>query len=340
MNVKEYVSLAPLTTLGVGGKARFFIEVRDEADIDHARKRAREQKVPLFVLGGGSNVLIPDATIEGVVLRVMLQGIKITEKGDNVFVCAGAGVSWNKIVDGVGGRDVYGIENLAGIPGSLGGAVVQNIGAYGAEFSTVFDYANVVHAETGERAQITHADADFAYRTSYFKKHPELIITQVALRLSKSVRPDRSYPDVVKAHAAGVPLSTPAEIARAIRAIRAKKFPHSPGEGTAGSFFKNPIVPSEQYASLAKQFRGLPAYPQEGGMVKLPLAWLLDHALHLKGHAIGPVRLYEKQPLVIVARVGATASDINTFARDIERRVFETTGLTIEREVEMFGARI
>ncbi len=339
MKIKEHVPLAPFTTLGVGGTARFFIEVHHEGDIYEAITLAREHNLPMFILGGGSNVLVPDAGVEGVVLKMEIQDIDIKDDYGSVTIVAGAGICWDDVVDAAGERGVFGIENLAGIPGSLGGAAVQNIGAYGAELSSVFEYADTIQIVTGERMRVSRADAAFAYRTSFFKKHPEMLITRVALRLSKNARPNLNYPDVARVHAAGVPFSTPTEIARAVRAIRAKKFPHARGEGTAGSFFKNPIVSQELATSLGKRFPGLPVFPQEDGTVKIPLAWLLDHVLHLKGYAIGPVRLYEEQPLVIVARASATARDVDVLARDVAENVLRTTGISIKREVETFGTR-
>ena len=339
MKIKEHISLAPFTTLGVGGTARFFIEAHHEGDMYEAMAFAQERNLPVFILGGGSNVLVPDAGVEGVVLKMGTQDIDIKDNDESAAIVAGAGICWDDIVDAAGKRGVFGIENLAGIPGSLGGAAVQNIGAYGAELSSVFEYADTIQIVTGKRMRISRTDAAFAYRTSFFKKHPEVLIARVALQLSKNARPNISYPDVARVHAAGTPLSTPIEIARTIRTIRAKKFPHARGEGTAGSFFKNPIISQELATSLRKRFQGLPAFPQEDGTVKIPLAWLLDHVLHLKGYAIGPVRLYEEQPLVIVARAGATAHDVDVLARDVAENVLRAIGISIEREVETFGTR-
>lgn len=339
MNLQERVSLAPHTTLGVGGEARFFILAENEQDIDEAIAFAQKENLPLFVLGEGSNVLVPDAGVAGVVLRLAMRAITVTDEGEAVVISGEAGARWDTVVDEVGARGVFGIENLAGIPGSLAGAAVQNIGAYGAEFSAVFLHADTVDCTTGARRRITLPDARFAYRTSFFKEHPEFTITRVVLRLLKGARPNLSYPDLARAAAAGAPLSTPKEIAAAVRAIRANKFPHLAGEGTAGSFFKNPIVSSEQAAALSKRFPGLPTFPQESGMVKVPLAWLLDHALSLKGYAVGAVRLYERQPLIIVARAGATAAEVDVFARAVAARVHDATGIVVEREVETFGSR-
>ena len=333
------VLLAPFTTFHIGGPARVLIEAHTDTEVEGAIAYAREHNLPLFPLGAGSNILVPDTGVEGVVLKITSDDIAFQIKENETFLIAGAGVLWEKIINAASERNLFGIENLAGIPGTMGGASVQNIGAYGAEFADVFEYADVIDSTTGVHKRVTRTEASFAYRTSFFKKHRELVVLRVALHLSKQGIPNITYPDLARASENGTPLKTPSEIARAIRAIRSEKFPRAADEGTAGSFFKNPIIPRSLADSLARNFPGLPAFLQEDGEVKVPLAWLLDHALSLKGYSKGLVRLYEKQPIVIVTRAGATATDVDAFARDIADRVFAATGIAIEREVETFGAR-
>ena len=337
MKVQEHISLAAFTTLGVGGEARFFVEVHSVEEIKDAIEYAREHNLQIYPLGAGSNILVPDTGINGIVLKISLNDISFENKDDETFLIAGAGTLWEKIVDSASERNLFGIENLAGIPGTIGGASIQNIGAYGAEFSNVFAYADVIDKTTGICKRIVRTEAEFAYRNSFFKKHRELIIMNVALRFSNKTLPNIIYADLACAHTEGVALSTPSEISLAIRAIRAKKFPCTVEEGTAGSFFKNPVISLELADSLKSRFLDLPMFPQENGEVKISLAWLLDHALSLKGFSIGNVRLYEGQPLVIVANKKATASDIDSFACEIAKRVFSATNIQIEREVETFG---
>jgi len=336
---KDQVSLAPFTTFHIGGSARLLAEIHTEEDLKAAFALARERGLPLFVLGAGSNVLVPDAGVEGVVARVMIGGISHEDAGEDELLVAGAGVLWDDVVDAAAARGTYGIENLAGIPGTLGGAVVQNIGAYGAELKDVFEYADATDRTTGASRRIQRSDAAFAYRDSVFKAHRELVVTQVALRLKKRSEPNIAYADLARARELGTPLATPREIVRAVRDIRALKFPSGAGEGTAGSFFKNPVISSAQAEALRERFPGMPLFPQGGGRAKVALAWLLDHALSLKGYAEGSVRCYEKQPLVIVAQSGATARDVHAFADSIAARVLTETGIAIEREVESFGTR-
>lgn len=337
--IQTSIPLAPFTTFRIGGLAHTFIEAHTDIEIEDAIVCAHKLNLPLFPLGAGSNILVPDKGVGGVVLKISLNDIVFENKGDETLLIAGAGTLWEKIVDAASERDLFGIENLAGIPGTIGGASVQNIGAYGTELADVFEYADVINCTSGEHRRVARAEATFSYRTSFFKKHRECIVTRVALRLLKQASANISYPDLANASASGISLKTPSEISSAIRAIRRTKFPRATGEGTAGSFFKNPIIPRELADSLVQRFPGLPMFPQEDDRVKISLAWLLDHALSLKGFSKGNVRLYEGQPLVIVACAGATAAEVGAFACEIEECVFSATGITIEREVETFGTQ-
>lgn len=332
------MQIAPLTTFHIGGPAPFFIEAYTTKDIEDAIIYAHENKLPLYILGGGSNVLVQDAGVTGVVLKIAMRDIVFENNGDEVSLVAGAGAVWEDVVDHAITRGLFGIENLAGIPGTIGGASVQNIGAYGAELKDVFAYADVIDSVTSSPRRIISAEAAFSYRTSFFKQHHGYIITRVALRLTKRGTPNITYPDLHRAQASGVSLTTPEEIARTIRGIRALKFPQDIHEGSAGSFFKNPVISCEHADVLTKRFPGIPTFPQVDGSIKISLAWLLDHALSLKGFSIGRVRLYEEHPLVIVAQPGALAIEVDALACEVEKRVHAATDITIEREVEMFGA--
>lgn len=337
--IRTDVPLAPFTTFRVGGPARFFAEAHTLSDVDDAIAYSRAHTLQLRPFGAGSNLLIPDDGIPGVVLKVAMGGIACEESGDTALVTADAGAAWEEVVDSVTERELFGIENLAGIPGTVGGAVVQNIGAYGAELKDVFEYADAIEIATGVGRRFDKAAAAFGYRDSFFKRHRGFVITSVTLRLMRHAAPNLSYPDLARASAAGVPCDTPQDIAHAVRAIRSAKFPHGIREGTAGSFFKNPVVSRDIAAALVLKFPGMPLFPQ-GERVKVPLAWVLDQVLSLKGFSMGNARLYEKHPLIIVARAGARAEEIDALAREVEQRVFATLGLAIEREVETFGAQV
>ncbi len=338
MIVRERVILSPYTSLSVGGPARFFVEATSEQDVSDAVDFAAREHLPILPLGGGTNVLVPDAGVEAVVLSFGSGHFSCTPAHDtNTLLVADAGVSWDALVDAAAAQDLWGIENLAGIPGRAAGALVQNIGAYGVEFSSVFTYADVFDCGARAVRHISRSDAHLAYRTSLFKEDHTLIILRIALTLSGRGTPQLAYADLVRAQEAGVVLSTPRDIVKTVRSIRAAKFPQRP-DSTAGSFFKNPIVSGEQARALQKRFPGLPVYPESSGRIKLSLAWLLDHALGLKGFTEGHVRLFEKQPIVLVALPGATAREIDTFACSIERRVHDELSIRIEREVALFDA--
>ncbi|HYF29449.1 MAG TPA: UDP-N-acetylmuramate dehydrogenase [Candidatus Paceibacterota bacterium] len=341
MTIEESVPLATLTTLRVGGPARYVISIKKPADLPEAVAFAAERSLPITVLGGGSNVLAPDAGYAGVVLHMQLPGISFADAGAAVLVTAGAGASWDVLVEKAVARGLWGIENLAGIPGTVGAAPVQNIGAYGMELEQVFVSADVYDRRTGEVRPYMHNECAFEYRQSRFKSEPELIITSVTLELKKDGSPQLQYGDLAARAAVGEPLGTPAAVAAAVRSIRARKFPDLAVCGTAGSFFKNPIISEEKYTKLAVRFGditeihgAIPRYPlQREGEVKIPLAYILDKVLGMRGYRIGPVHLFNAQPLVLVADEGATQQDIDALANDVAQKVFEATGIAIEREV-------
>jgi len=333
MTVRESFLLAPHTSFHIGGPVRLFVEASSAEDVRAAVALAHARSLPFLPLGGGSNILVPDEGVEAVVAKILLDNIVF----DGDMVVAGAGVSWEAFVSSAAERGLWGVENLAGIPGSVGGALVQNIGAYGAELADTFAWTEALNTQSGEITRLTAPDVRLAYRTSLFKERRELIILRVALALSSTGEPNLAYADLARAQEVGVALTTPHELATTVRAIRATKFPPSSEGGTAGSFFKNPVVTHQEAAVLAERFPGIPQFLQSEGGAKVSLAWILDHALALKGFSVGKARLYERQPLVVVTDVGAQAADVDALACEVARRVHEATGITIEREVETFG---
>ena len=335
MIVTENESLARHTTFHIGGPARFFITCESTTDVADAVAFAKSQKRALLPLGGGSNVLVPDDGVEGVVTHIAIPGIYFEDTGDTVLVRVGAGVRWHDVVLAAVERNLWGIENLATIPGTMGGAVVQNIGAYGTELSNVFSEARVCNTETLLEESIDLANAAFGYRTSLFKTNRNYIVLEATLRLEKKGTPIYGYADLA-GFADENPQASPREIAAAVTQIRERKFPSHGEEGTAGSFFKNPVVDEQTAAILRTRFPELPQRSQEHGGVKIPLAWILDNVLGLKGYEQNGVRLFEQQPLVLVARPGTTAAAVDALASDIGKRVADEVGISIEREVETF----
>lgn len=333
MIVREHVALSELTTFKVGGLARFVCECISLQDVEEAIVLAGTHNIPFTVLGEGSNVLARDQEYEGVVLLMQIPLTSYRDQGEEVLVTAGAGVSWDGLVSDVVDKGLWGIENLAGIPGTTGAAPVQNIGAYGAELQSLFVSAQVFDAHTKTWASYNREACQFAYRDSIFKHNRSLVIGEVTLRLSRTGTPQLGYGDLRALVQEGKTLDTPRAIAENVREVRSHKFPDLTLHGTAGSFFKNPIIEPELFASLCSRYGAMPSYPAIGG-IKIPLAFILDHILGLRGYREGQVSLFGNQPLVLVADTGATAADIDAFANAIAQKVFEATGISIEREVQ------
>lgn len=335
MQFEENVILAPLTTLRVGGPAALFARAGSVDDIHQAASYAREHALPLIVLGDGSNVLIPDGGFNGVVIKNELRGISFQDDGASVIATVSGGENWDTFVKEAVHRGLWGVENLSGIPGTVGATPVQNVGAYGSEIAEYIEWVDVFDMLRGEPARLAPTDCKFDYRDSIFKHEDgkRYVIVAVCLRLSREGRPNLAYHDLAEHFdQTGEDPTLPA-IRRAVLAIRKRKFPASGEYGTAGSFFKNPIISSEEAASLRARHPHVPLFPVGQNRVKVPLAWLLDHVCGLRGAWHGVVGSYEHQPLVLVTRDGATARDLAAFAEKIEKDVHDKTGVRIEREV-------
>jgi UDP-N-acetylmuramate dehydrogenase len=329
--MKENVSLADTTTLKVGGEARYFFEALTEEDIVRASAFAAERKLPIFVLGGGSNILFSDAGFPGVVIRIKTQDISYEDHGGAALGRATAGVSWDAFVADAVSRGLWGVENLSGIPGTVGAAPIQNIGAYGAEIKDIVESVRALDMRTGEEKIFSNADCRFEYRDSFFKTEEgrHFIVLEVTFRLSKEPKPNISYKDLKEY---GFSELSPQSIRSAVLEIRSKKFPDLSKVGTAGSFFKNPIISQTHFDTLKKKYPELPFFAAKNG-VKVPLAFILDKVCDLKGFAKGPVGLFQNQPLVLVNTGGATAKEIRDFVAGIKKIVKDKTGIDIEEEV-------
>jgi UDP-N-acetylmuramate dehydrogenase len=346
MEVHENVPLALLTTFKVGGKARYVVKCFSEEDVVRALAFIRERALPWYVIGGGSNVLASDEGYEGVIIQPLIPGISFqdtkNETDPTYTVTAGAGVVWDELVQECALRALWGLENLAAIPGLVGGAPVQNIGAYGADVSDTILYVDALDTRTSQVTRFTKEECAFGYRDSRFKHDPSFIILRAAFSLSSLASPRIHYADLsayAETHTDSEDfLNTPLAIARAVREIRSHKFPDLNIYGTAGSFFKNPIISKEQYASLQEHYPEMPGFSSTDSVtgletIKIPLAWILDHVLNLNGMAQGNVKHFERQPLVLVANSEATTKEVEALAHTVEEKVFDATGITIEREV-------
>lgn len=333
MNLEKDISLSTLTSFHSGGVASFVVHCTSVAEVQEAVAFATEQKLPWYVLGEGTNVLADDEGFAGMILRMELEGITYNEQEAKTLVRAGAGVSWDTLVEEVTARGLWGIENLAGIPGTVGAGPVQNIGAYGMELKDTFVSCEVFDTTKGTVTAMQGDECQFGYRDSIFKQNKHLIILSVTLSVSAKGAPKISYGDLQKALQQGIDLTSPSTIARAVREIRSQKFPDLQIYGTAGSFFKNPILSTAEYAALVAQYGEIPQYPHAKG-IKIPLAYVLDKLLQLRGHKEGNAWLFEAQPLVLVLTRGGMSRDVERLAQYVAQNVFEKTNIHIEREVQ------
>lgn len=340
MNIEEHVPFSSLTTMKTGGVARYVATVLNEADIDPVVKFARDMGLPIIPLGFGSNILAPDENVEAVFLRMGNEFTleRLEENKDSVSVTAFGGFSWDAFVEEAVERGWWGIENLSGIPGTVGAAAVQNIGAYGMVLSETVERITAYDLKIGDYRKLvslSNAECKFGYRTSIFKTDSDrYFITRVRFTLSKKPRPKLSYKDLAQRFKEEVSPSL-GEIRRAVLDIRKEKFPPLEEYGTAGSFFMNPIVGEKEALELTQRFPGMPTFPMPEGGVKVPLAWILDKVLNLKGEARGKAFLWEKQPLVVAVEHGGETREVVELARAVKLLVKEKTGITILPEVRI-----
>ncbi|MFA6432624.1 MAG: UDP-N-acetylmuramate dehydrogenase [Candidatus Paceibacterota bacterium] len=338
MNIQENVALAQYTTFKIGGSARFFCHVSTEDELLKALAFASEKKLRVFILGGGSNILISDKGFPGLVIKIELRGVTYRTEGDRTIVSAAAGEMWDELVEETVERGLYGLENLSAIPGTVGAAPVQNIGAYGTEASDTIVSVRVLDRQTSQYRELNNQDCHFAYRDSVFKEdRARYVITRVNFSLSAKGEVNTRYRDVddyFKRKTPPVANPTPRDIRAAVIDIRWHKLPDWKLWGTAGSFFKNPTITIDKWHELKKAYPDLPGYPEPDGRIKLSLGWILDNVCHAKDLCLDGVCVYEKQALVIVAKPGSTAADVVNLAQELMNRVKEKTGVEVTGEVE------
>ncbi len=334
MEIRENVPLASLVAFRTGGVARYLIGIRTDEDVVRAKKFADEKGLPIGILGGGSNTLPKDGVIKRVILRMEGDRIHFEEKSDAVFVIADAGLSFDGVVAETALRGYWGLENLSGIPGSVGAAPVQNVGAYGVEAGNFIDSVEVVDLETGRIRHLLHDELRFGYRDSIFKHEEgnDLVVLRVTFRIPLGGGATIGYKDLALHFGDKTP-ETPEEVRRAVIVIRSRKFPPLESFGTAGSFFKNPIVPEDKAADLLVRFPGMPQFPEKDGRVKLSAAFLIDKVAQLRGVREGDVETWQAQALVLVNRGGASSLEINAFAAMVAEHVHDKTGIMLEPEV-------
>ena len=340
MNFREQVPLAPYTTFKIGGPARWFAEAETEAEILEAVDFARSRELPLFPLGGGSNLLVADEGFSGLVLRIGLKGIG---QQDDMFHVA-AGEDWDGFVTHAVERGYAGTECLAGIPGTAGGTPIQNVGAYGQEVSETVVRVRVLNLGTLKFEEFSNGDCGFSYRRSVFNttERGKYIVTGASYQLRKDGAPQVSYADLKRYFQHCDALPSLREVSGAVREIRRGKgmyiVPGDPDCRSAGSFFKNPIVPAKRYAEIVARETGeVPHYPAEDGAVKIPAAWLLERAGFHKGFAMGAAGISSRHTLALVNRGGAKASDIFALRDRILMVVESRFGIHLEPEPVLLG---
>lgn len=335
MKIEKDKSLKEMTTFKIGGRAQFFCAVQSESDLEEAVKFAKENSLQFFVLGGGSNILISDKGFEGLVIKMEMMGIEFAGEKVNVK----AGEDWDNFVNETVKRGLYGLENLSLIPGTVGAAPVQNIGAYGSEVKDTIESVRVFDTMKGEFRDFSNSECQFEYRNSIFKrKDNPFIIVSVTFVLKKNGQVNIDYKDLQEYFLLKnnfKPSLT--EVREAVISIRTAKLPDVRNVGTAGSFFKNPFLLHAQANELKKKYPELPIYTFNDESVKVSLAWILDKVCGYKGATKGNVGTYKNQALVLVNNGNATAEEIKEFAHEIKRVVKEKTAIDIEEEVQYVG---
>lgn len=324
--------LAEYTTFRIGGEATALAACASVGDIREALAYARTNQLPTLPLGGGSNILADDDAMRALFVRPRFLGIET--EGSSII--AGAGVPWDEVVHAAVRAGLYGLENLSYIPGEVGGACVQNIGAYGAALSDTLLWVEVYDRKDDSVRTLQSSECRFGYRDSIFKQDPgRFIVMRVAFALAKGGTPNLTYKDLAARFAGSTP--SLGEVREAVRTIRADKFPDLTQEGTAGSFFKNPTLKRHAAEALRSRYPGLPVFElPESPLMKVPLAWFLDRrngVFDFSDLQVGGARLFEKQPLVIAARPGTFARDVRALAQTVSRHVRETLGFSVEPEV-------
>ena len=337
MNISENFSLRKFNTFGIDVRARYFLEFHSSDELIQIHAEEKFKNVPLLIIGGGSNLLfIQD--FNGLVLRNRISGIEVLkEDSDFVFIRSGAGVVWHDLVTHCTQNNLGGIENLSLIPGSVGAAPMQNIGAYGVELKEVFDSLEAFEISSGKIVRFTKEQCKFGYRESVFKNvfKNAFIILNVTLRLSKNHMLNTSYGAIgEELKKMGVDHPTIKNVSEAVCNIRRSKLPDPSVTGNAGSFFKNPEIAEKFYLELKEKFPALVAYPAERGKMKLAAGWMIERC-GWKGKVFGNAGVHEKQALVLINMGNAAGQEIFNLSVQIKNSVFEKFGVQLETEVNI-----
>ena len=348
IRLREQVPLAPHTTLGLGGPARYFCECATEAELREALALTQQRQIPMQIIGAGSNVVFSDAGYLGLVVKVTVGGAMFHDAADAVEVSAGAGVEWDALVRETVDRGATGIECLSGIPGTVGATPIQNVGAYGQEIADTLVSVACLEREDLTRVVFTRDQCELAYRDSRFKRgdRDRYVVLGVTLRLRRGTMPGLRYAELEQAVRQSVDLEAlePASAVRVVREtvlrLRRRKSmvldPTDPNARSVGSFFVNPVLSPEAFDELLRRWRAsggsdpIPTFAADG-RVKVPAAWLVEHAGFAKGYRHGGAGISTRHALALV-NLGGTSAELLALARSIDRAVDERFGIRLERE--------
>jgi len=332
--IQKNVSLKAWNTFGIEAIANTYLRIDHFAQLQSLAADAELKKRPRFILGGGSNIILPDQ-LDALVLHIALQGKTLLKEDDEfVYVRAAAGENWHQFVQWTLAQGWGGLENLSLIPGTVGAAPIQNIGAYGAEIKDHFFQLTAFDLNSGETRILDRDACQFAYRDSVFKHayRDNWVILDVSFALPKKWRANLRYADLAQRCAAqGLRNPTPTDISALIIALRQSKLPDPALLGNAGSFFKNPLVSAVQRDALLAKFPDLVSYPQDDGRYKLAAGWLIERS-GWKGKRVDSVGVYDKQALVLVNHGGASGSEVRAFAQQVQDAVWQQFAVVLEVE--------
>lgn len=335
MNIQENVSLKPFNTFGLEASAQYFVEVNTVEELKDILQNPDFKNLDKLFLGGGSNLLLTK-NYEGLVIKIALKGVeKVFEDENSVHVKAGAGEVWHQFVMFCVENNYAGIENLSLIPGTVGAAPMQNIGAYGVEIKDVFHELQALNLETLEIEKFNLTDCQFGYRESVFKHSlkGKYVITSVTFHLNKIATFKTAYGDIQKTLAEmNVTALSIKAVSDAVISIRKSKLPDPAEIGNSGSFFKNPEIPLEQYKTLIESFPSLPSYPINETTVKVPAGWLIEQA-GWKGFRDGQIGVHTRQALVLVNYGGGNGNEIKKLAKKVQQSVLDKFGIKLSPEV-------
>jgi len=343
------VALGGLTTLEIGGPARFFVEAGDGASVAGALGWAGERKIPAVILGGGSNVVVADRGMDGLVIRTGTRGLQFAQEGSSIRITVGAGESWDEVVERAVAKGLAGLECLSGIPGTVGATPIQNVGAYGQEVAEVIESVQVVDRRTLGTTRLTSEELGFGYRSSVLRSDPGRFVVLAVTYLLKPGGPATvRYPELARLLEARGPASpTLGQVRAAVLELRRSKSmvidAADENRRSVGSFFVNPILDRQEVDEVERRAASLgvtepvPLFPADLGGMKIPAAWLIERAGFRKGHTRGRVGISTRHSLALVNRGGATATELIVLAREIRDAVRDRFGIVLNPEPVFLG---